>query len=560
MPPGAGFIAASSSSTVGTIISTNGIVTCALGDLASNVTATVTIVLTNSTAGLMTNAVSLSSGSYDPVSTNNSATYVATVVSPAPQIINAGAVLTYESGPVNGAIDPGETVTLSLALANIGSLDTASLSRRCWPPDGVTPLSGPQNYGTLIYGGPSVARSFTFKAPSVLTGPTIATLQLQDAATNNLGPVTFAFGSPATTNAFNSAAIIIPDHGIATPYPSMINVSGMTGRVSKVTVGLNGLTHTFPHDVNVLLVSPSGSNVLVMSHTGGGYAVTNVNLVFDDAATVSLPNNNLITNGNYKPSSYQGPVALPGTAPASLYQFALSGITWSDPNGAWSLYVFDDSPGNAGVIAGGWSLNLATVVTVGPVNDVAVSLTSAPVSPYTGASLTNTMNITNFGPDSATGVMLASPLPAGVSFASASLSQGSLSGTSGGQVTCNLGSLPAGGTAQVTIVVVPSVAGTLSNSVSVMANEEDLNPANNSAQTRTTVIAFLPASLTGSIVSNQFHLTVMAQPNFTYVVQGSTNLTSWVSLSTNTNPTGTFNYVDKTTPAPQVRFYRTMRQ
>ena len=268
----------------------------------------------------------------------------------------------------------------------------------------------------------------------------------------------------------------------------------------------------------------------------------------------------MLTSGTYKPSSYQGPVALPGTAPASLYQFTLSGMNWSDPNGAWSLYVFDDSPGDDGVIASGWSLNLATVVTVGPVNDVSVGLTSAPASVYTGASLTNTISITNFGPNSATGVMLTSPLPAGVSFVSAALSQGSLSGTNGGQVTCSLGSLPAGGVARVTIVVAPSVAGTLSNSVSVLANEEDLNPANNSAQTTTTVITFLPATLTGSVVSNQFHLTVTAQPNFTYVVQGSTNLTSWVSLGTNTNPTGTFNYIDKTTPAPQQRFYRTVRR
>ncbi len=48
LPPGAGFIAASSSSTVGALTSAAGAVTCALGDLASNATATVIIVLTNS--------------------------------------------------------------------------------------------------------------------------------------------------------------------------------------------------------------------------------------------------------------------------------------------------------------------------------------------------------------------------------------------------------------------------------------------------------------------------------------------------------------------------------
>ena len=123
-----------------------------------------------------------------PITTNNSATYVATVVNPAPQIINAGAVLTYESGPVNGAIDPGETVTLSLALANIGSLDTVNLKATLLPSGGVTSPSGPQYYGALIHGGPSAARSFTFTSAAVPGGVTVATLQLQDQDPGNNCP------------------------------------------------------------------------------------------------------------------------------------------------------------------------------------------------------------------------------------------------------------------------------------------------------------------------------------------------------------------------------------
>jgi hypothetical protein len=66
--------------------------------------------------------------------------------------------------------------------------------------------------------------------------------------------------------------------------------------------------------------------------------------------------------------------------------------------------------------------------------------------------------------------------------------------------------------------------------------------------------------LSGFFSGGYFQLTVTAPPGFDYVVQGSTNLTSWVSLSTNSNPTGTFNYTDTTTPAPQQRFYRTLRR
>jgi uncharacterized repeat protein (TIGR01451 family) len=307
----------------------------------------------------------------------------------------------------------------------------------------------------------------------------------------------------------------------------------------------------------MLLVSPSGSNVLVMSHTGGGHSVTNLTLTFDDAASGYLPNHDLITSGTYKPSSYEGPVALPGTAASKFYSLALSGMIWSSPNGAWSLYVFDDSPGDAGVIAGGWSLKLTTLVTVGPVVDLAVGLT-VPVSLDVGGTLTNTISITNSGPDAATGVVLANPLPTGDNFVSASLSQGSyFTSADGRQVTCNLGSLPAGGSANVTLLTTPSLAGSLVTSVSVAANEEDLNPANNTAQAATTVYG--PASLSGAISGGHFHLTVTARPSYVFLVQGSTNLTSWVSLSTNTNTTGTFTFTDATLPAPQQRFYRTKR-
>jgi hypothetical protein len=149
-------------------------------------------------------------------------------------------------------------------------------------------------------------------------------------------------------------------------------------------------------------------------------------------------------------------------------------------------------------------------------------------------------------------------LPASVTFVSATLSQGTLTGAGGGLVTCNLGNIAAGGVANVTIVTMPSLGGSLVNSVNIAANEEDLTPANNSAQTTTIVSA--PARLSGSYTTNgQFQLTVVAQSGFAYEVQGSTNLTSWVSLSTNSSATGTFTFIDTSTPAPQRRFYRTLR-
>jgi hypothetical protein len=69
----------------------------------------------------------------------------------------------------------------------------------------------------------------------------------------------------------------------------------------------------------------------------------------------------------------------------------------------------------------------------------------------------------------------------------------------------------------------------------------------------------VPASLTGTFSGGFFQLVVTGQPSVAYVIQASTNLTSWVSLSTNTSATGTFTFIDTTTPAHQLRFYRTLR-
>jgi subtilisin-like proprotein convertase family protein len=420
--------------------------------LDAGAVATVTVVVipspslipSGTDAATLTDTLSLTSSSSDLVTTNNRATNVVTVVKPVPYIRTAGAVLNYESGPVNGAIDPGETVTLSLALANDGTQDTtANLTAILQTSGGVTantsnrPCILTNIYGPLIQGGSAIYKSFTFRAASDLGGALVATLQCQDNNLSYTTNVSFGFATPAAASFAGSNQITIPYYGAASPYPAFITVSNLTGQfVTGATVSLSNLTHSFPHDINVLLVSPSGSNVLLMSHTGGGHAVTNLNLTFDDMASGSLPNSSLLTAGTYKPSAYEGPVSFPGNPAAKPYGSALSALNWSSANGNWLLYVFDDANGDAGVIASGWSLTLT-----------------------------------------------------------------------------NAQALP---------------------------------------------IAYDPPVVSGFVSDGYFHLTVTAQPGFEYIVQGSTNLTSWVALSTNVNPTGTFTFIDTTAPAPQLRFYRTL--
>ncbi|MEO6725329.1 MAG: HYR domain-containing protein [Blastocatellia bacterium] len=98
-----------------------------------------------------------------------------------PHIAVAGWTLTAESCTMpDGLIEPGEPVTLSIALQNTGTASTSQqLVATLQASGGVTlPTGGPQNYGRLTAGGPSVERSFTFTAASQQLGSTI-TLMLQ---------------------------------------------------------------------------------------------------------------------------------------------------------------------------------------------------------------------------------------------------------------------------------------------------------------------------------------------------------------------------------------------
>lgn len=177
----------------------------------------------------------------------------------------------------------------------------------------------------------------------------------------------FVFSNPSPIAINTTSGLTVPTK--AAVYPSTIEVSGMTGNISRIAVTLSGLSHTNLSNLDFLLVGPTGAKYIFFSDGNSGfpnYAAEDNVFAFSDDAPFVFPLAGSAPSGNYRPSSGdQVADAFPAPAPAGPYNqpnaasFA-STFNGSNPNGTWSLYVADDAIGNAGSISTGWAVSITT--------------------------------------------------------------------------------------------------------------------------------------------------------------------------------------------------------
>ena len=121
--------------------------------------------------------------------------------------------------------------------------------------------------------------------------------------------------------------------------------------------------------------------------------------------------------------------------------------------------------------------------------DLALSKTASQEPASAGTTLTYTIVTVNLGPATATGVTVSDSLPVGVTFVSATPSQGNCTGTQ--NLSCALGTITAGNSAEITLVVTKDVGGQVTNVAAVASNEADPNNANNTNAADTTPVELL---------------------------------------------------------------------
>jgi subtilisin-like proprotein convertase family protein len=208
------------------------------------------------------------------------------------------------------------------------------------------------------------------------------------ATTMALAAVALPSGASAATRTFtNASSITIPGEGNADPYPSTIAVDGFIGPIQDVNARIGSLRHTNDRDLSILLVGPGGQRTILMARAGSGAdpgdPTPNETFTLDDEATASLPCTSPMPPGTYKPTrnacSGSNPEAFGPPAPAGPYPLSLSVFDGKVANGAWKLFVIDESPGDLGLI-GNWSL---TITAPNDVTPPATTITKRPANTTT---------------------------------------------------------------------------------------------------------------------------------------------------------------------------------
>ncbi len=482
-------------------------------------------------------------------------------------IIPAGHSLLAESLTSNGIIDPGETVTFSFALRNIGSGNTTNLVATLLPIFGVVSPSAPQSYGVLVANGAAESRTFSFTASGVVGDRIVATLQLSD---GSVASFAYTVGGQATRTFSNSSPIVISDDSPASPYPSTVQVTNLGGTITRLTVTMTNFSHAWPNDVDVLLVGPAGQRVMLMSDAGTNQAVSNLAMTFSDSATTPLPLLTKLQSTTYLPANYAAPglntsdrfplpapQPVPVTDPFPYTNTALAVFNSTSPNGTWSLYVMDDTSGQVGSI-GGWSLNIQTSDPVTPASGVSVAdlklTASVPsVTVVVGANSTTTLTVTNRGPAAALNAALLDQMAPGLTLVSATPSMGSWNKIQN-TLTWMIGTLPSGGSASITLVTRPQTIGSFTSVATVSANQTDLNPANNTVTLSTTGVS-VPA-LTISRLNNVLSLSWPANSGFKLQVADTLVPANWGDVGTAPQVNGSGQNVVSVGVAGNSKFYR----
>jgi uncharacterized repeat protein (TIGR01451 family) len=446
----------SATPTQGSCPESSGTVTCSLGTIASGQQASVVVTVTPMTAGTITNQAGVASSASDPASGNNSAS-ADTTVTPA-----ADLSLTKADSP-----DPvleGEELTYTLTAHNTGPQDATGSTLTDTLPSGITYDSATPTQGSCLESSGTVTCQLGTIPSGANAGVVIKVHPTGPGTLTNQASVTSDLADPDSADAGASAETTVRPVANLALTKSDSPDPVLAGQELTYTLGV---TNAGPRDATGAMLTdtlPAGVTYESATPTQGSCS--------EASGTVTCP---LGTIANGAGASVE--IKVRPQSAGTITNNASVGSEAGDTN-------FTNNSASA-------------QTTVDPAADLSVTKSDSPDPVLAGQLLTYTLSVHNAGPSSAPAVTLSDTLPSGVTFESATPTQGSCS-ESGGTVTCGLGSLASGANASAEVKIRSSVPGTLSNSASVVSLVTDPNSANNSDGEDTTVTGAADLSLTKS--------------------------------------------------------------
>jgi large repetitive protein len=416
-----------------------GVLTCAIGNLALGESRSFTIQtkVLAAASGTVVNKADVTSTTEDPEQGNNHDEVTANLTSQAAMAI-------HKSGPAAPVL-LGSTFVYTLEVENEGPSDALNVAVEDALPAEVEALSVETDTPSCEPAAPTVECDLGTMTPGqkATIHVTVKAIGIPPGGAPVVNTATVSSPTDPTPDESSAETTVLPaaDLAITKTAPATVPADG------QITYGLHVENHG-PSDATEVHVTdplPAGTQFVSASEgcaaTAGTVACTVGELKVGEARDYQV--------------TVKAPLALAGQP---LTNTATVGGHEADPE------THNDSS--------------TVTTTVGPAADLSITKTMG--TAQAGKPLTYTLAVTNHGPSAASAVTVKDTLPAGTSFKSAAPSQGSCA-AAGQVVTCQLGALAAGGSAQVsiTVEVAASVTGSLRNVATVEGPEPDPDKSNN---------------------------------------------------------------------------------
>ena len=288
--------------------------------------------------------------------------------------IAAGGVRVTETAFTYPDTTAGSSELHMFLVQNTSGASTATLANTTGANPDFTPIAGGTCGATLAPGAScTVVVRFNPVTPGFKTGTLTVVAGSTFAALYGRG-LTVANVTSNVGGTYSNTNVITSGDGFGQVNGTSITVSGISGTVSSLSVRIPSLTLHYPGISEIVLESPNGERLHLMSDVGAQDFNTYgpFDMTIEDGASAELVN---YSSGNFKPTmglvNGGNPIWMSGERPAPAGTATLaSTFGGTTANGVWTLYVanqdccgsfFGTGPDFFTRLDSGWELSIQSV-------------------------------------------------------------------------------------------------------------------------------------------------------------------------------------------------------